>query len=70
MISIRFSAGIPAISINCGYSKANLPIGLQIIGKSFDEKTIIRAAYNYEQNSQNKKRKPVINLPKAKENLA
>jgi len=40
-------AGIPAISINCGYSKSNLPIGLQIIGKHFSEETILRAAFNF-----------------------
>lgn len=33
-------AGIPAISINCGYSKSNLPIGLQIIGKHFSEEAL------------------------------
>ena len=62
-------AGIPAISINCGYSKTNLPIGLQIIGKPFDEQTIIRAAYNFEKNSQIKKMKPVINSPEIKEKV-
>ena len=63
-------AGIPAISINCGYTKKNLPIGLQIIGKSFDEGTIIRAAYNFEKNSGVKKKKPEINSIKGKENIA
>ena len=42
-------AGLPGISIPCGYSKDGLPIGLQIIGKALDEETIIRAAYTYEQ---------------------
>ena len=55
-------AGIPAISLNCGYSKNNLPIGLQIIGKPFDEETIILAAYNFEQNCEIEKKKPEMNF--------
>ena len=56
-------AGIPAISLNCGYSKNNLPIGLQIIGKHFSEETILRAAFNFEQNCEVEKKKPEINFP-------
>lgn len=56
-------AGIPAISLNCGYSKNNLPIGLQIIGKHFSEETILRAAFNFEQNCEVKKKKPEMNFP-------
>jgi aspartyl-tRNA(Asn)/glutamyl-tRNA(Gln) amidotransferase subunit A len=42
-------AGIPGINVNCGYTKSELPIGLQIIGKPFDEETILRVAHAYEQ---------------------
>jgi aspartyl-tRNA(Asn)/glutamyl-tRNA(Gln) amidotransferase subunit A len=42
-------AGVPGISIPCGFSAAGLPVGLQLIGKHFDEATILRAAYAYEQ---------------------
>lgn len=42
-------AGLPGISLPCGYSSAGMPIGMQIIGKALDEETIIRAAYTYEQ---------------------
>lgn len=59
-------AGIPAISLNCGYSKGNLPIGLQIIGKHFSEGTILRAAYNFEQNNDVEKKKPSIKPTKHK----
>ncbi|MDY4696454.1 MAG: Asp-tRNA(Asn)/Glu-tRNA(Gln) amidotransferase subunit GatA [Selenomonas montiformis] len=45
-------AGLPGMSIPCGYSSSGMPIGLQIIGKVLDEETILRAAYTYEQ-SQN-----------------
>lgn len=42
-------AGLPAISLPCGQDKNGLPIGLQLIGKPFGEKDIIRAAYSFEQ---------------------
>jgi aspartyl-tRNA(Asn)/glutamyl-tRNA(Gln) amidotransferase subunit A len=41
-------AGIPGISIPCGETKENLPVGLQILGKHFDESTILRVAHAYE----------------------
>ena len=41
--------GLPAISIPCGVDKEGMPIGMQIIGKQFGEKTILNAAYTYEQ---------------------
>lgn len=51
-------AGIPGVSIPCGFTKSKLPIGLQILGKAFDEETILRIAYNYEQNTEWHKRRP------------
>ena len=42
-------AGIPGISVPCGVTKDNLPIGLQILGKHFDEAAILRVAHAYEQ---------------------
>ena len=53
-------AGVPAISIPCGFSKNGLPIGLQIIGRHFDEETVIRAAYTFEQNTNYHQKKPNI----------
>ncbi len=50
-------SGIPAISIPCGFSKAGLPIGLQIMTKAFDEETLFRLAYTYEQNTEWHKQK-------------
>lgn len=53
-------AGLPGISVPCGFSRDNLPIGLQFIGKAFDEETIIQVANNYEQSEQwHLKRPPV-----------
>ena len=42
-------AGIPGISVPCGETREKLPIGLQILGKHFDEATILRVAHAYEQ---------------------
>jgi aspartyl-tRNA(Asn)/glutamyl-tRNA(Gln) amidotransferase subunit A len=42
-------AGIPGISVPCGETREKLPIGLQILGKHFDEGTILRVAHAYEQ---------------------
>ena len=42
-------AGVPGISVPCGFSTEGLPLGLQIIGKHFDEGTIYRVAHAYEQ---------------------
>nr|WP_197715825.1 Asp-tRNA(Asn)/Glu-tRNA(Gln) amidotransferase subunit GatA [Petrocella atlantisensis] len=42
-------AGLPAISLNSGFDRMGLPIGLQLIGKGFDEGTIIKVAHAYEQ---------------------
>ncbi|MEZ0535652.1 Asp-tRNA(Asn)/Glu-tRNA(Gln) amidotransferase subunit GatA [Caldicellulosiruptoraceae bacterium PP1] len=53
-------AGLPAISIPSGLDSKGLPIGLQIIGKAFDEETILRVAYTFEQNSNIRNIKPKI----------
>lgn len=50
-------AGVPAISIPCGFSN-DLPVGLQLIGKHFDEETIYKAAYAFEQATDFHKEKP------------
>lgn len=44
-------AGIPAISIPCGFSKAGLPIGMQILSKPFAEEMLFRIAFSYEQST-------------------
>ena len=42
-------AGLPALSLPCGFSGGGLPIGLQMIGKAFDEQNLLSYAYAYEQ---------------------
>ena len=44
-------AGTPAISVPCGFSAAGMPMGLQIVGKPFDEETVLKVAHAYEQNT-------------------
>jgi len=44
-------AGLPGLSIPCGFTSEKLPIGLQIVGKPFDETTVLQAAYLYELNT-------------------
>ena len=53
-------AGIPAIALPCGFSKMGLPIGMQILGRPFDEETILCVAYAYEQATEWHNKKPVI----------
>lgn len=53
-------AGIPGISVPCGFSLEGLPIGLQIMGKHFNEETLLKIAYNFEQATDFHTRKPVL----------
>jgi aspartyl-tRNA(Asn)/glutamyl-tRNA(Gln) amidotransferase subunit A len=53
-------AGIPAISVPCGYTKSGLPVGLQILAKPFNEEMLFRVAHAYEQNTQWHKVKPKL----------
>lgn len=53
-------AGVPGISVPCGFTSNNLPIGLQLIGKHFDEETLLKASYAYEQSTEWHKRKPAL----------
>jgi aspartyl-tRNA(Asn)/glutamyl-tRNA(Gln) amidotransferase subunit A len=53
-ILLRFTrpgnlTGLPAISVPCGFSHEKMPIGMQLLGRSFDEVTLLRVAHAYEE---------------------
>ncbi len=52
-------AGVPGISVPCGFTNG-LPLGLQIIGKHFDEESVYKVAYAYEQATDYHKQKPTL----------
>jgi len=52
--------GLPTLSVPCGFSENNLPIALQLVGKPFDETTILRAGYTYQQHMKWYERRPPI----------
>jgi len=53
-------AGLPALSLRCGFNAAGLPIGLQLIGRPFDEARLLRCAYAYEQATDWRSRRPSL----------
>jgi aspartyl-tRNA(Asn)/glutamyl-tRNA(Gln) amidotransferase subunit A len=52
--------GQPAISLPCGFNSQGLPIGLQIVGRPFDEETVLRVAHAYEQATEWHRRRPPL----------
>jgi aspartyl-tRNA(Asn)/glutamyl-tRNA(Gln) amidotransferase subunit A len=54
-------AGLPSISLPCGFSKDGLPIGMQLIGPYFSENTLLKVSYNFEQAIGIYNRKPPLN---------
>ncbi len=53
-------SGLPAMSVPCGFTQENLPIGFQIIAPAFAEDVMLKIAYAYEQSTQHHKRSPSI----------
>lgn len=53
-------AGLPGLSIPCGHNAGNLPIGLQLLGKAFDEATLLAAGHQYQQATDHHSRFPEI----------
>jgi aspartyl-tRNA(Asn)/glutamyl-tRNA(Gln) amidotransferase subunit A len=62
---IRFTrpfnlSGHPACSVPCGFTAAGLPIGMQLVGRPFDEATVLRAADAYQRLTDWHARRPVL----------
>ena len=53
-------AGIPGISIPCGYTESGLPIGMQLMAGHFQESTLIQAAAAFERHLKTEKRRPLL----------
>jgi len=53
-------AGLPGVSIPAGFTQTGLPVGLQVIGKAFDEATVLRVARAYEAATSWHERKPEL----------
>nr|HID59659.1 Asp-tRNA(Asn)/Glu-tRNA(Gln) amidotransferase subunit GatA [Desulfobacterales bacterium] len=53
-------AGIPGLSLPCGFSREGLPIGLQILARHFNEETILKVAYNFEKVTDFHKKRPEL----------
>ena len=56
--SLANLAGIPALSVPCGYTEGGLPLGMQIMGKPFDEATVLKVGHLYEQQTASERRLP------------
>ena len=52
--------GLPTLSVPCGFSDNQLPIALQLVGKPFDECTVLRAGYSYQQQMKWYERRPAL----------
>jgi len=53
-------AGVPALSVPCGFTATGLPIGLQLIARRFEEATLLRVAHAYEQATAWRHRRPPL----------
>ena len=60
-------AGLPGISVPCGFDRRGLPVGLQLIGQPFGEATLLRAAYTYEQATDHHRRPSLVTQPSSNE---
>jgi aspartyl-tRNA(Asn)/glutamyl-tRNA(Gln) amidotransferase subunit A len=52
--------GLPALSLPCGFTRAGLPVGLQIVGRPFDELTVVRVGHAYERATDWHERVPAL----------
>ena len=55
-----FAGAMPTLSVPCGFSEDRLPIALQLVGKPFNEETLLRIGYTYQQNTDWHTQRPPI----------
>ena len=53
-------AGVPSLSVPCGFDSANLPIGMQVMGRFYDEETVLKVGYAFQQRTEYHKQRPEI----------
>jgi aspartyl-tRNA(Asn)/glutamyl-tRNA(Gln) amidotransferase subunit A len=53
-------SGNPALAVPCGFTKAGLPLGMQLVGKPFSEGTLLRIAHQYQQETEWHRRMPAL----------
>ena len=53
-------AGLPGMSVPCGFTSRGLPVGLQILGRPFEEETVLRIGYHYEKSTEWHQKHPRI----------
>jgi aspartyl-tRNA(Asn)/glutamyl-tRNA(Gln) amidotransferase subunit A len=53
-------AGLPSLALPCGFDSNNMPVGMQLIGKPFSEKTILSAGYVYQNTTDFHLKKPEL----------
>ena len=52
--------GAPALTVPCGFAASGLPVGLQIVGRPFEDATVLRVGHAYEQATEWHRRRPAI----------
>ena len=53
-------AGVPAVAVPCGFDPAGLPLSLQLMGRPFEDATVLKAAHAYEQATEWHRRRPSL----------
>jgi Asp-tRNA(Asn)/Glu-tRNA(Gln) amidotransferase A subunit family amidase len=52
--------GVPTLSVPCGFTSENLPVGMQVVGKPWNERLVLQAAWEYQQRTDWHLRRPKL----------